>query len=208
MEHPWLTHLKRLHALAESGLAFVNDEFDKERYEEIALLSRTMLEDLCNIDIQTLGLVLSNEVKRYVTPQVAVRGAVFKGDKILLVKEKMDGLWTLPGGYADVGLSAVENVEKEVWEEAGLTVSVDKLYALRHKAKGDYDPDVREFYILFFLCQHEGDYQVATGPETTDVGFFGLDEIPALSTSRVIMRDIQDSFAANNAGKMPSILDK
>lgn len=197
MEDPWLAHAKRLHAIAESGLAFAEDPFDVERYEEIARIARTMLAHLANTPLKNIDNLVTPDIKRYVTPMVEVRGAIFKDKKILLVQEKADGLWTLPGGYADVGLSAAENIEKEVFEESGIKVSTERLFSIRHKAKGPYPGDIREFYKLFFLCQlTNSDQEPCSGLETLDVGYFTLEGLPALSTGRTSLRDIEDAFEA------------
>jgi len=130
---------------------------------------------------------------------VDVRAAVFNGDQVLLVQEASDGLWTLPGGYADVGLSPAENVVKEVLEEASLLVEVRSLYSVRHKAKHHYEADARDFYKLFFICEPVGGPDVRPGSETRDVQFFALAELPSLSTGRVIREDIEMAFESRRS---------
>lgn len=204
----WLARVKKLHAISESGLAFSPEEFDKERFEEISLIAREMIADLADLPIQPITDLITPHHKRYVTPQVEVRGAVFNDDKILLVQERSDGKWTLPGGYADVGLTPVQNIEKEIWEESGLKVSTSVLYSLRHKASGDYRPDVREFYKLYFLCQFKGNNpQPRASMETSDAGFFALDALPELSTGRVIERDITDAFLFHRHGAKQTLFE-
>lgn len=207
LNHQWLAYAKRLHALAESGLAFSPDEFDRERYEEISILARQMMADLANTKVEQISEIVTPYHRRYVTPQVEVRGAMFFEQKILLVQEKSDGKWTLPGGYADVGFSAVENIIKEVDEEAGLPVVSASLYAVRHKAMGNYDPDIREFYKLFFLCQSVEDPKPKAGMETQDAAFFDLNQLPPLSTGRTIERDIQDAFFFLNNPQAATIIE-
>lgn len=207
MEGFWLAKVKKLHAIAETGLAFAKDDYDIERYEEIAALARDMLSNLTSIPVNQLKHLLTTDVRRYVSPQIDVRGAVFHQDKILLVQEKTDGRWTLPGGYADLGLSAAENIEKEVHEEAGIKVRAQTLFAVRHKAKGQYDEDVRDFYKLFFICQATNGVNIKTGSETSDVGFFGASSIPKLSSGRIILRDIENAFAAKHAEHFCPLFD-
>lgn len=149
MESNWLTYAKRIQSIADTGMTFAVDDFDKERYQELADISSKMLADLSNIPIGRIKNLLGPLGQGYATPKVDVRGAVIANQKILLVKEKTDGLWSLPGGYADTGLSASENVIKELSEEAQIDVCVVTLYALKHKAKGGYDEDIRDFYKLF-----------------------------------------------------------
>ncbi|GAB2682421.1 NUDIX hydrolase N-terminal domain-containing protein [Aliiglaciecola sp. 3_MG-2023] len=190
----WLSYVKRLHAIAESGLAFSPEEFDRERFEEISQIARQMMSDLASVPVNQISDLVTPFHRRYVTPQVEVRGAVIKDNKILLVQEKSDKKWTLPGGYADVGLTAVENIKKEIEEEANVQVSHPRLISLRHKASGDYDPDIREFYKILFLCDPIEPVKPLAGMETCGADFFALDEIPPLSTGRTIMRDLQDAF--------------
>ncbi len=190
MEQSWITMAKQLHAIAKTGLEFTENEYDVERYSDIAAIALKMMANLANEPIVKIENLISPNGKGYVTPKIDVRGAVFKDNELLLVQEKSDGLWTLPGGYADVGLSAAENVEKEVIEEAGIKVRAKSLYALRHKAKGNYDPDVRDFYKLFFLCEAIDTTTVSPGAETSAAAYFSEHSLPPLSTGRVNQRDL------------------
>jgi len=186
MKTQWLTFAKRLQALASTGFHFSRDEFDRERYGEIAGIADDMLATLGNVPIEKIQGLVSDFAKGYATPKVDVRGAIVKGDAILLVRERSDGLWALPGGFADVGYSAAQNVEKEIWEEAGLHVSAQRLYGVRHKAKQPYAPDARDFYKMFFLCERMNISTPKAGSETSEAAFFRLDDLPALSTGKVI----------------------
>src|SRR5262249_25902258 len=154
MEDQWLTWAKQLQAIASTGLHFSKNDFDRQRYRDVAAIAQSMLASLGNIPIQRIEGLLSDFAKGYATPKIDVRGAVIQDGKVLLVREKSDGLWTLPGGFADVGLSATENVTKEVWEEAGIRVSVTGLYNVRHKAKQPYQTDIKEFFKNFFFFRH------------------------------------------------------
>jgi ADP-ribose pyrophosphatase YjhB (NUDIX family) len=199
MESQWLAMAKRLLALAQTGQQFTHDDYDKERYQEVASIALTMLAQLGKEPIERIQNLVTSDESGYVTPKVEVRGAVFKEDKILLVQEKEDGLWTLPGGYADVGLSAAQNVEKEVQEEAGLVVKATYLYALRHKAKGNYPADVRDFYKLHFLCEGGLTQAPSPGLETQDARYFSRDEIPPLSLGKVLPEDLCAAWAFSTA---------
>ncbi len=190
MENTWLHLAKRLHSIATTGLAFTKDRYDRERYLEISDIALEMLADIGNVPLTRIEDLVSHHAVGYMTPKVDVRAAVLKEDEILLVREKSDGLWTLPGGFADVGLTPAENAEKEVREEAGIDVKASYLYSVRHKAKGEYGPDVRDFYKLFFLCDPVGTQALSPGLETSDVGYFSKDTIPALSTGRVVISDL------------------
>jgi len=195
MEDIWLTWAKRLQGIASTGLHFARERYDRERYAEVAEIANEMLSSLANVPVGRIEGLVSDFAKGYATPKVDVRGAVFDDEKILLVQERSDGLWTLPGGYADVGMSASENVVKEIWEEASLRVRVIALYGIRHKAKHGYAQDVRDFYKLFFLCEQTDHLEPKPGLETADAGFFALDELPPLSRGRVLEKDIVAALA-------------
>lgn len=207
MEDRWLQKAKRLHAIASTGLHFAESPFDRERYAEIAAIANEMLADLGNVPLGRIAELVPDFAQGYATPKVDVRAAVFRDDRILLVQERNDRRWTVPGGYADVGLTATQNVVKEVLEEASLRVEADRLYSVRHKATQPYDPDVREFYKLFFLCRRLDDRDPAPGHETLDAGFFRLDELPPLSTARVLESDIAAAYAALANPALPVLFD-
>jgi ADP-ribose pyrophosphatase YjhB (NUDIX family) len=185
-----------LQAIAATGSHYYSkDAFDRERFDEVAGIADTMLADLGNVSLERIAGLIPQSGGGYATPSIDVRGAVLRDKTVLLVQEKTDGLWTLPGGFADVGSSAAENVMKEIREEASMDVRVTALYSVRHKAKHDYLPDVRDFYKFFFLCESTGGQEPSPGSETDGAAFFSLDEIPALSRGRTIERDILDAFA-------------
>lgn len=207
MENQWLNFAKRLQSIATTGIEFTKDEFDKERYEEISNIALSMLSELGQTPIARIQNLVSEHSKGYETPKVDVRAAIFKDNKILLVKEKSDGLWTLPGGYADVGLSPAENVEKEVSEEAGIVVKASQLYSLRHKAKGNFDSDVRDFYKLYFLCEFDDTQPISAGLETSDVEYFEKDKLPPLSRGRVIEEDLYLAWQFKQDGLLQASFD-
>lgn len=198
MEDAWLTWAKRLQSIASTGLHFSKDRYDRQRFEEIGHIANEMLGRLGSVPIARIESLISDFAKGYATPKVDVRGAVFHDNRILLVREASDGLWALPGGFADVGMSASENVVREVQEEASLRVAAKRLYALRHKAKHGYPPDARDFYKLLFLCEPIGEVSPQPGPDVMEVGFFGLEDLPPLSMSRTIADDVTAAFASRS----------
>jgi ADP-ribose pyrophosphatase YjhB (NUDIX family) len=207
MENTWLSWAKRLQGIASTGLHYSRDEFDKERYDEVAAIANEMLSALGNVPIHRIQGLVSDFAKGYATPKVDVRGAIIDGDEILLVREVSDGLWTLPGGFADVGLSPGENIVKEVWEEATLRVKATAVYGLRHKAKHEYDADVRDFYKILFMCEKTEESLPQAGPEITEVGFFRLDKLPALSTTRIREKDIAAAFDYKSGPQAAALFD-
>ncbi|NEQ46728.1 MAG: NUDIX hydrolase [Leptolyngbya sp. SIOISBB] len=193
MEDLWLAWAKRLQSIASNGLLFSSDEYDRERYREVADIANRMLSTLGSVPVGRIEALVSDFASGYATPKVDVRGAVICDDRILLVREATDRLWTLPGGFAEVGCSPAENVEKEIWEEASIRAKAKSVYCIKHKAKHNYDPDIRDFYKIFFICEGlEGDPE--PGAETTDAGFFSLEALPPLSTDRVLESDLLAAF--------------
>ena len=207
METDWLTFAKRLQAIASTGLHYSPEAYDRERFQEVAEIAEAMLARLGDVPVERIRDLIPHFAKGYATPQVEVRGAVIANGKILLVQEKSDGLWTLPGGFADVGLTPSQNTEKEVWEEAGLKVRAQRLYAIKHKASHPYPPDVRDFYKMFFVCEQTCENMPKPGLETQDAGFFVPDELPPLSSVRVIEDDITRAFQAAHGSENTVFFD-
>ena len=171
MEQIWLTWAKQLQAIASTGVHFADDPHDRERYTEVAHIAQQMLSALGSVPIEKIEGLVADFAKGYATPRIDVRGAVIQNDQILLVQEKADELWSLPGGYADVGLSAAENVAKEISEEANIEVLVRSLYSVKQKDKHTYSQDARDFYKFFFCCEQTDDADPMPGVKTGDVGF-------------------------------------
>lgn len=208
MESSWLAMAKRLQALAATGRHFTRCPYDLERYQEIETIALQMLADLGSVPLERIAGLFDEGDPGYVTPKVEVRGAVIRDGHILLVQEKEDGRWAMPGGYADVGISAAGNVEKEVWEEAGLVVKAQQLYALRHKAQGNYPPDSRDFYKLHFLCECVDPAAAPTpGVETVRAEFFPPDALPPLSLGKNLPEDIAAALAFAADGRLRSWFD-
>ncbi|WP_068118066.1 NUDIX hydrolase [Tropicimonas marinistellae] len=206
MEDIWLGYAKRLQALAATGLHYSPDAFDQERFAEIDTISREMIARLGQVPIGHLkGLAEPHE--GYATPKIDIRAAVFRDERILLVREKVDGKWTMPGGFADIGYTAGDVAVKETWEEATLRVRIAKLYEIRHRARQPGEPDHRDFYKLFFLCTPEDDAPPQPGPETTDARFFETDALPPMSVGRSNPRDVARAREHLNAPETPTDWD-
>ena len=189
MEDSWLAYAKRLQALATTGLHYDPRPYDRERFEEIDTIAREMISQLGRIPLQHLaGLPASHE--GYATPKIDIRAAVFRDGRILLVREISDGKWTMPGGFADIGLTASEVAVKETMEEANLKVLARKLFCLRHRAKQAGAPDFRDFYKFFFLCEPIEQEDPAPGPETSGAAFFAPDDLPEMSIGRSNPEDV------------------
>ncbi|MCE8006248.1 NUDIX hydrolase [Aestuariivita sp.] len=196
MENIWLNRAKRIQAIASCGLHYTDVAYDRERYEELAALANEMLSDLGNVPVSRIEGLVPDFAKGYATPRVDVRGAVIEDGRVLLVREKTDGNWALPGGFADVGRSPAENIVKEIAEEAGIVVTARHLYDVRHKARHRYPADTRDFYKLHFLCDRRERTAPEPGSETMEAAFFAPDALPPLSLDRTLPDDITTAFTA------------
>lgn len=190
--HQWLKIAHQLQSMAQAGLTYTTNIYDRERYEQLMDLSAEIVTEYSSLEMEKVMELFRLE-KGYLTPKVDVRGVIFRGDEILLVRELHDGKWSLPGGWADVGYSPSEMVEKEVREEAGLEVKAKRLLAVYDKKCHSHPVDIYYVYKLFFLCEQAGG-EAKTGIETTDVAYFTLEALPDLSIERNTRSQIEQMF--------------
>ncbi|UFJ40024.1 NUDIX hydrolase [Brevibacillus humidisoli] len=183
MSYKWLEWSTRLQAIAQAGLTFSKDAFDRERFEELRRISVQIMAEYSQTEMCRVSQLFANE-KGYPTPKVDVRGVVFQDDKILMVKEMSDGAWALPGGYADIGYTPGEIAVKEVKEETGYEVVPVKLLAVLDMRRHSQLPQPYHFYKIFIQCRITGGSAVSDDIETSDVGFFPEQELPILSERR------------------------
>lgn len=201
----WLTIAKRINAIAKTGLAFTKDPFDRERYEELLDLSLQVLNNITDIDFEKLDFVFNRELG-YQTPKVSIRAVVPRGDKILLVKEKMDDKWSLPGGYADTGMTPGETAVNEVKEESGFEVRPTRLLGIIDYNKYQETPFPFDVYQIFIACEIIGG-QPKTGIETSAVDFFDINELPELSVRRVTKEQVLKMYELNKNKQLDPIFD-
>ncbi|GGE78981.1 NUDIX hydrolase [Priestia taiwanensis] len=193
MSDKWLRWAQEIQALAQSGLAFSKDMYDRERYERLRLLSAEIMAEYTHTPMEKIEELFMGETG-YPTPKVDVRAVIFQEDKILLVKEKMDNRWSLPGGFCDIGLSPAENIVKEVQEEAGYLTVATRLLAVLDMQKHPHPPQAYHYYKLFFACDIISG-EAREGLETKDVAFFKKDELPSLSIARNTDSQLRMLFA-------------
>ena len=185
----WRENLKRLRAIAKTGLTYSKDPYDLERWEEVEALSLGLLARLLDAEPAALRSVYLPE-SGYPTPKIDVRAGVFQGDRVLLVQESADGRWTLPGGWGDEHESPRASIEREVQEESGFVVRAERLVAVKDRHLHPYTPKrLERIYKLFFLCELIGG-EATPSLETDAVAFFPLDELPPLSLGRTLPADI------------------
>lgn len=205
IEKDILTIAARIRALSQTGLVYSSDEYSTERYEELLMLSNKITALVTNNDIAAIESCYRIETD-YVTPKVDIRAAVFNNhNQILLVQEKADGNWAMPGGWADVGYSPSEVAVKEVKEETGLTVKPLRVVAIHDKRCHPHPPAPHYAYKIFILCELQGG-EFTQAFDILDKGFFDLDNIPPLSEERTLKSQIDLMFEfKNNPDKQAEI---
>ena len=186
-----------LQGLAQTALYYCKDKFDIERFQRIRDISAEMIALKSDVSFEEVKNLFCND-SGYCTPKIDTRGAIFKDGKILLVCES-DGRWTLPGGWCDVYCSPAENTVKEVKEEAGLDVTVDKLVAVQDRARRNAETYAFGVTKIFFLCTKiGGDFQ--DNIETISSKYFAENEIPKnLAEEKCTAAQIKLCFEAHRA---------
>lgn len=192
-ENQWLKWVTELQALAQTGLTYTTNAFDIKRFERILELCAEISAEHSEIEMSALNEFFAAD-KGYATPKLDVRGAVFKDDKILLVREISDGLWTIPGGFVDVNESAGEAIVREIFEESGYMAKIVKMIGLYDKQKHEHPPQWPHIYKCFFLCELIGG-EAKPSIETSEIGFFAKDQLPELSIQRITPRQIARCYA-------------
>lgn len=183
----------RLQSLAQAGLTYGKDKFDLERYQEIRDISAEMMAEISGLPIKKVKKLFCNEIG-YQTPKIGTRAAIFKDDKILLVQEN-NGIWSIPGGWCEVNLSVKENIIKEVKEEAGIDIEVEKLIAINDSNKHYKGLWPYGIETVFFLCKAIGG-SFKKNDETIASEYFGLDELPELSEDKGSKEQVEMCFKA------------
>lgn len=191
---PWLSWAKELQFLAQCGLAYTENVFDRERFERIREISAEMLSYKCEIPKEKVEELFCNEVG-FQTPKLDTRAAIFKDGKILLVQEA-DGLWSLPGGWCDVNESIGSNTVKEAWEEAGVKAEPVRLIALLDRKKHNKPVYIHQITKAFVLCRELGG-EFKENTETIASGYFSLDDLPPLAYGKNNFEQIKMCFDAN-----------
>lgn len=197
---------QRLMTIAQAGLTYAVGGYDLERYRTLRELAAEVAAAATGAPFEAVQTTFEQE-RGYFTPKVDVRAVVFAPDgAVLLVRETADGLWSLPGGWADVGESLRENAVREVLEESGYRVRADKLLAVYDKAKHEHPAELVYAYKAFVRCELLGG-EPTTSLETSEVGFFTPDRIPPLSTPRVNAAQLRRMFDHRDDPTLPTDFD-
>ncbi|MET0341828.1 MAG: NUDIX hydrolase [Polyangiales bacterium] len=212
---PWLDWVRRMQAIAQNGLTYARDPFDQQRYQQLRALSAEILASATARSLPGEAEALARAFTSgagYTTPKLDVRAAVFRPGPVptvLMVKERSDGGWTLPGGWVDVGESPSLAVEKEVREEAGYEVRASKLLALLDRDRHGHPAMAEHVWKVFLRCEIVGESRAPGGDglETDAVAFFAEDALPSLSLPRVTPSQIARLFAHHRDPTLPTDFD-
>jgi len=205
-ESRWLEWSRRLQALAQNGLTYCKDPYDEQRYNELRRIAAEIMAAGGGLKESASVLEGFKFEEGYATPKIDIRAAVFRDDKILLVKERSDGLWTLPGGWADVGESPSFAAIREVKEESGFDVVVRKLAAVYDRDKHQHPPIQFHVFKIFFLCELRGG-SAAESVETSGADFFAEANLPPLSLTRVTETQVHHMFEHHRNASLPTSFD-
>ena len=205
MNDKWLQWASQLQSIAQAGLTFSADKYDLDRYEKLRNIVVEILHEYTDVDSKKVRELFASETG-YQTPKVDIRASVFKENKILMVKEKIDGAWSLPGGWADVNTSVSESAIRECLEEAGAVVKPKRIVAIHLGNKHNNPLFPHTIYKIFIECELiENSFKENT--ETLEAGFFEPDKLPELSFHRNTPDQIKMCFEAKNCKVFETIFD-
>ena len=195
LKEPWLKWAMEIQSIAQIGLTYTKDEYDKERYEQLRNIASEMLSYKTDIPVDKVKNLFCNE-QGYQTPKLDTRAAIFKDDKILLVHEK-NGFWSLPGGWVDILESIESNTIKEVKEEAGLDVVAKKVIAIQDRNK--HNTPIYPYGVckVFVECEVMGG-EFVENIETVEIGYFSIDNLPRLAEEKCTQKQVEMCFEAKS----------
>src|SRR5215217_8901712 len=188
----WMDWAREIFSLSQSGLTYSGNEYDIERYTRLQAITA---EIIASESEMTKEFVLDSFSMQagYITPKVDVRGAVVQDGKILLIQERADDKWAMPGGWADLGNSPASVAEREVWEESGFRVKAEKVLAVIDANRIEPFEFYHAYKIIFLCTLLEGEPRISH--ETLAVDFFDLDHLPPLSVYRTNENMVREVFA-------------
>lgn len=205
MKNKWLGWARELQSIAQAGLTFGENQYDLDRYQQIRDLSVEILHEYTGIDHTKIRDLFASETG-YQTPKVDIRASVIRENKILLVNEKADGKWSLPGGWGDVNSSVGESAIRECCEEAGAIVKPKRIVAIHLGNRHNNHNFPYSVYKIFIECELL-EYSFKENTETLGSDFFALSDLPSLSTERNTLEQIKMCFDANKNEIFETIFD-
>ncbi|MGI9283622.1 MAG: NUDIX hydrolase [Endozoicomonas sp.] len=206
-KNPWIDWAEQIRAIAQNGITYTDGGFDLERYHQLQSIAHEMTALLTGAPTEQVDHFFLPETG-YTTPKLDIRAGVFHEGRILLVRERSDDCWALPGGWADVCESPALGAEREALEESGYIVKAQKLVAVRDVHKHPYHPRNPHHLIkMLFLCELKGGSPTAN-IEISEVDFFDLSQLPTLSQGRTIASDITLLKQHHGNRDLPTEFDK
>lgn len=201
----WMEWAREIQAISQIGLAFSENEWDTQRYRRLTEIAGEIVHVHTGLPRKSVMQGFLTQLG-YATPKVDVRGAVVRNGGILLVQEHTDGLWCMPGGWADVGSSPSEMIVREVWEESGFEVIPERIIGMYDANRTRAPLEFYHAYKIVFLCTITGG-EARSSNETLAVDFFSFDDLPPLSTERTNRRHLVDVLAHLQNPDLPATLD-
>jgi len=186
----WLQWAREIQAVSQTGLTYASSEYETQRYKRLTEIAAEIVQD--HTDLPKERLLPDFDMQTgYATPKVDVRGAVVRDGQILLVQERVDERWCMPGGWADVGDLPSEMVVREVWEESGFHIVPRKVIGVYDANRSGRPLELYHAYKVIFLCDLTGG-EARPSDETLDAGFFPFNDLPPLSLSRTHQRHLAE----------------
>jgi len=200
----WLDWAQEIFSLSQSGITYSGNQYDVERYKRLQEITAEIIASQSEISKETVLKSFSMQAG-YITPKIDVRGAVIRDNKILLIQERADGKWAMPGGWADLGNTPASVAEREVWEESGFRVKAEKVVAVLD-ANRIQPMEFYHAYKIIFLCKLlDGEPRISY--ETLAVEFFDPNNLPPLSTYRTNEDMLREVFAHVKNPDLPTAFD-
>ena len=200
----WLGWAREIFSLSQSGITYSGNPYDIDRYRRLQEITAEMIASQSEVSKESALDNFSMQAG-YITPKVDVRGAVVQDGKILLIQERADGNWAMPGGWADLGDSPRSVAEREVWEESGFCVKAEKVVAVIDANR--IEPmEFYHAYKIIFLCSLLGG-EPRTSYETLAVDFFAPNDLPPLSIYRTNEEMLREVFAHVADPNRPTAFD-
>jgi ADP-ribose pyrophosphatase YjhB (NUDIX family) len=205
LDPKWLQWAKTIQSIAQNGLTFAQDPYDRDRYKQLRRIGSEMMSASSGV-LLTEVLELFEKEQGYATPKVDVRATVIRNDEVLMVREREDGCWSLPGGYADVGEPPSEVAVREVMEESGYSTRAVKLLAVYDRDRRNHPPLPFHIYKIFFLCEIL-DENPNADIECAEAAFFPQGKLPELSLTRVTEAEVLRMFEHLHNPSLPADFD-
>ncbi len=191
-----ITYIAELQSIAQTGLFYAADVFDKERYERLREIAAEMMAEKTALTLDRVKDLFCADYG-YQTPKVDTRAVIFKDDKILLVHEK-SGRWSMPGGWCEFRMSPADNTIKEAKEEAGLDIAIRSVIAVQDRDRHNTPRYAYGVVKIFYLCDALGG-EFHANSETTEIAYFSENELPPLAQEKCTEEQVHMCFEAGRS---------